>query len=638
MSHSECLMRRLKLVPGTAAAALCALAAPGTTARPSQDLLAETSSVREGLSDHQAALLTLGEAEYLDKLRAMWLAQCLANWTGRVTEGVRTSPPFFTDADWGTVQGDPQQNGGLIDFVIQTPWGADDDTDIEYIYLHAMTTLGHAQLSAAELRAEWLEHIAPYSFIWGSNLVAHNLMRANPATLPGSTSFLAANYASLNISSQLTTEFFGALAPGDPVRALELAEIPIRTTASNYATHAAQFHVALYSLAAVVDPELPPDEQLLWLVRTARRLLPEGSKASDVIDFVLDLYLSIPNHDDWELARDAIHDRYQANDTANGFLYLKWYESPINLAAGLMALLFGEGDYRRTVQIGTLSGWDSDNGTATMGGLLGLLYGTQWVEAAFPGVPLSDHYDILATRINFQPPFCEPWHPNCLDTFTAMAQRMLPRVIEEVTAGGGQHTPGVLTLAPVAYASLSWDDNPLAARHASSGNNLLRSLRYPASPSLAGASLFSSGVSGGLSEVCDGLEFDFSGVDRQIPYSAGRHWVALQLDPGAPYVELTVTWRAWLPAVGVRFVEGPRGFSQGGSSYASGFVTLGVQVQVDGIWTPVAVPPQPPPTSFIFESIEWPLPQTMPITGVRLRGVPIAGGLATISELEAVLP
>ncbi len=581
----------------------------------------------------------LAESDYVDRLQAMWLAQSIANWTGLVTEGVRTAPPFFTDADWGTLQGDPDQNGGLIDFVLSAPWGADDDTDIEYIYLDAMTQAGRAALTAAEIRSAWIDHIAPYQFIWVSNLAAHELMRKNPATLPGSTSLLAANAQSLMIDAQLTTELFGAIAPGNPVRALELADLPIRTTASSYAAHAAQFHVALYSLAAVADRDLEPAARMRWLVETARRLLPDTSKAADVIDFCLARTASPSDLDDWEVVRDAIHDRYQARADANGFLYLHWYESPINLATGVLALLCGQGDLRRTIQIGTLSGWDSDNGTATMGGLLGLSGGMQIFTEAFPYATISDHYDILRTRIGFEPPDCVDWHVNCLDRFSLMAERMLPRVVEETLASGGGHWPGTLVLPWFDEALLHPAANPLASRHASSGSNTLRTLEVPVTANLVGATLFAPGVSGGLAEVHDGLEFDFSGIDRQIPLFAGRHWVAVRLEPGAAELSLEVRWPTQLIASGVRFVEGPRGFVFADAAWAGGFTALAVDVHTGGAWVTVEAAPESRPSSSLdFEFVEWSLPEAAPVTGVRLRGTPGASGIATISELEAIVP
>ena len=44
--------------------------------------------------------LVLSRSEYEDRLRAFWLSQSIANWTGLQTEGERTSIPYYTDNDW----------------------------------------------------------------------------------------------------------------------------------------------------------------------------------------------------------------------------------------------------------------------------------------------------------------------------------------------------------------------------------------------------------------------------------------------------------------------------------------------------------------------------------------------------------
>ena len=58
-------------------------------------------------------------------------------------------------------------------------------------------------------------------------------------------------------------------------------------------------------------------------------------------------------------------------------------------------------------------GWDSDNPTATWGGLLGFLYGKEGVEKAF-NQSFSDRYYIHRTRQNFP--------GEGIDTFPNMAK------------------------------------------------------------------------------------------------------------------------------------------------------------------------------------------------------------------------
>lgn len=310
-------------------------------------------------------------------LRGMWLAQSIANWTGLETEGTKIESPFLTDADWGSV----------LNFVFQDPWPADDDTDVEYILLHLMTEYDTTLLTPQQLADGWDTFFRREDFVWISNLTSLRLIRRG--ALPPATGMGAVNAANdpqeemsyLMIDAQLTTELCGALAPGMPAYALRICDLPIRNTAASYAAHAAQHFMLLYALAPVVDPSLSEREKVIWLATEARKYIPNSSKTADIFDFVLGDFLrqcpqaDAPGCDDWEATRDRIGDRYQRHAALNGFKYYDWYDSAVNYATGVMALLFGQGDLKRTIQIGTLAGWDSDNGTATMGGLLGLMNG-----------------------------------------------------------------------------------------------------------------------------------------------------------------------------------------------------------------------------------------------------------------------
>ncbi|WP_437602130.1 ADP-ribosylglycohydrolase family protein [Sorangium sp. So ce590] len=374
----------------------------------------------------------LERAAYAERLRAMWIGACIANWTGLRTEGVRIERPFFTDADWGKPLG---RDGARIDFVLLDPCPADDDTDIEYVYLHLMTEAGTLFLSPEEIRDGWRAHIN--DFIWVSNRRARDLLERG--VLPPATSDPALNPDALQIDAQLTTEIFGALAPGMPELAQRIADLPIRTTARDHAAHAARFHVLLFSLAATVDLEKPRREEIVRIVGEARSYLPDGSKAADVIDFVLSAYLSVEDRDAWESVRDAIAERYQERASEHGFVYRGFTESAINLATGTMALLFGEGSFLRTVRIGTLSGWDSDNGTATMGALVALIGGMEELHRAFPGARLPERYWIHRTRPTL--PDRLPEDREAEDTFTEIARRMAALVDLAVEGEGGQVEP-----------------------------------------------------------------------------------------------------------------------------------------------------------------------------------------------------
>ena len=43
----------------------------------------------------------ISRTAYLDQFQGFWLAQCIANWTGLITEMDKIEPPFYTDDNWG---------------------------------------------------------------------------------------------------------------------------------------------------------------------------------------------------------------------------------------------------------------------------------------------------------------------------------------------------------------------------------------------------------------------------------------------------------------------------------------------------------------------------------------------------------
>jgi hypothetical protein len=500
--------------------------------------------IRFVVGDSQAQQISIDRSEYLSKLQGMWLGECIANWTGIQTEGRRTSPPFYTDGDWSSI-------GFVLD---QDPWLADDDTDIEYVYFHLLNTHSLTTLTADQIRNGWMTHIN--SWIWVSNARVREMF--NQGILTPATTLLAANELAIQIDAQLTTEIFGALAPGIPSKALEMANLPILTTANSHAAHASQFHVLLYSLIPFVDTLMTGRDQALWLIAEARKYLPESSKAVDIIDFVRDDFLANEDVRDWESTRDKIYNRYQLNAASNGFYYAGWTESSINFASTILALLYGEMDYRRTVQIGTLSGWDSDNPTATLGGLLGLFYGYDQLVSQFPEVSsFSDRYNVYRTRDGL--PDYLPEDSQAEDTFTLLSDRMLPLIdMAVIEAGGSVQSDSWLLPQPV-LASL--DENPLYNLQQRSANHNVAEA--------GGNVTASSSVSGSeIESIADGFEHDFSGSEW---YGNRSEFISDITDSAL----LTVIYDRDVPIHTVRLIEG---YDQ------AGYSNINVEIYISDQW------------------------------------------------------
>ncbi|MDX2017811.1 MAG: ADP-ribosylglycohydrolase family protein [Planctomycetota bacterium] len=567
----------------------------------------------------------LRQDEYADRLRAMWLAQCVANWTGLRTEGQRQNPPFYTDASWGT--GSPQ-----ITFVFQDPFGADDDTDIEYVYLHLWNQHATNRLTSAQLASGWITHIN--RFIWVSNARARALM--DRGVRPPSTGMLVANRDALRIDAQLTTELFGALAPGMPEVALDLADLAISTTATGYAAHAAEYFVVLYSLATQVPAGLSGRDRALWLVQRAREYLPNTSKSADVVDFVLADYLANPDANDWESTRDKVYQRYQLNAAANGFVYRDWYESTVNFAGGIAALLYGACDLKRTIQIGTLWGWDSDNATATLGGLLGLMHGTQWVRDAFPTQTLSDRFWVTRTRDNL--PDYLPADAGAEDTFTLMAQRMLPRVEQTILEAGGRADADTRRwVLPRPAGGPAVLHNPTWQRNVRSANRRVRDEGGTVTASGAfGSPPPGDSGAGWPGYYANAVELDGRGRE---PSNADLTFYT-SFGTGST-ATLTVTYDRAVQASAVRFIEGDHYPSPTTPAPNGGwFTSVSVQLLIGGVWTPATGAwSEPLDAARPFQTMDFVLSAPATVTAVRLSGP--AGGsntFVTCAELDMLAP
>jgi hypothetical protein len=391
--------------------------------------------------------IIISRSAYTNKLKGFWLAQCIANWTGLVTEmdkigniGEIKTGDFYTRDDWGK-EDQPAYWGGTkdfsktIDFVFEGEdgrWGADDDTDIEYIYQYLLHTNKTSKLTGEQIREGWLKHIKndEENFLWVSNQRALDLMISG--TVPPETSNPEKNPDFDMIDAQLTTEIFGFFSPARPDFAVEMAELPIQTTARFNAEWISKFYVSMYSMAANADPNQTTKENLINFAEKSRALLPNDSYSAKMYDFVKKQY-----YEDiaWETIRDNVYQRYQVEQkdgydlTSRNMRCNACAAAGINFAASIISLFAGEGDLKETIKIGSLSGWDSDNPTATWGGLIGFMIGADGVEKAFDR-KFSEEYNIHRTRQNF---------PNAIDNFTNMANIgvfITDRVIQNELGGG----------------------------------------------------------------------------------------------------------------------------------------------------------------------------------------------------------
>ena len=345
-------------------------------------------------NDHRNILV---KKDLIDKLEGFWLGQSIANWTGIVTEMDKigfsfnnTNEIFYNRNDWGKPDlpniWSSESKWGNIDFKFakkDSIWGSDDDTDIEYMYQELLLENNTLLLSETQIRDGWLKHIKKEeeNYLWVSNQKAYDLM--NSGILPPETSSPNLNPHYEMIDAQLTTEIFGLYSPLNPEYALLMSSLPIRTVARENAEWISQFYIIMHSLSYFDKDKIEIKDKIFSMANEARKILPDASYSAKMYDFVKEKYQSgVP----WEAARDSLHKRYQISQEDNYFWSTKdescngCFAAGINFGASLISLFYGEGDFKETIKIASLCGWDSDNPASTWGGLLGFIYGKEEIK------------------------------------------------------------------------------------------------------------------------------------------------------------------------------------------------------------------------------------------------------------------
>lgn len=310
------------------------------------------------------------ESELKEKIGGYWIGQLAGNYIGFPFENLYTEEPIPVFIDRYMNYKDVEQLGlrmnlddrrGFVSIMAHAMGGAwsDDDTDIEFVILHGLEEYG-LDIDYTEMALLRKKHIR--RFIWSSNATVKDLI--DQGYLPPETGSKELNPHWYTLGSQLYNEIWGAVYPGLVEQAAEKAEWSARITHADWATHGTVLFISMYS-AAFFENDI---EKILEM---GMDQMPKDSPYLKAVKEVIKWY---HQNDDWKKTRQLIHDKYY--DEFEGFEFPYPLGSAlINGLNGIMALLYGEGDFIKSVGIATTTGYDCDNQAATIGGLLGIMNG-----------------------------------------------------------------------------------------------------------------------------------------------------------------------------------------------------------------------------------------------------------------------
>lgn len=170
-----------------------------------------------------------------------------------------------------------------------------------------------------------------------------------------------------DIDFQIEADFIGLMAPGMVNRATEIADRFGHVMNSGDGWYGGVFVSALYSLAFTTD-------DVNYIVEQALKTIPANTKFHDCIADVVKWHKQYPN--DWKANWFELQKKWNTDvGCPKGALLSFNIDARINSAYVTIGLLYGKGDFTKSVDIAARCGQDADCNPATVGGVLGVMMG-----------------------------------------------------------------------------------------------------------------------------------------------------------------------------------------------------------------------------------------------------------------------
>ena len=312
----------------------------------------------------------ISQDELLRKMSGFWIGQLVGNYMGFPFENCYVNEPigflvdrYYTYKDDQSIVLNRDDHRSFVPIVASAVEGAfsDDDTDIELVTLHAVEKYG-LDINYTQITQMWKTHINRK--IWVANRTARSLMEKG--MIAPDTGKKKNNTNWFQIDPQLVNEIWSAFYPGMTQKAAQRALWGARITNDDWGTHPTIAYAVMYSAAFF-------EKDVEKLVQMALAQVPNHGPFAEGMRDVIRWHKQYP---DWRDTRKKIHEKYWAYKKGD-------YKAPVSVVSslqnglcGIMAILYGEGDFMKTAGIAVSAGYDCDNQAATCAGLIGVMNGS----------------------------------------------------------------------------------------------------------------------------------------------------------------------------------------------------------------------------------------------------------------------
>lgn len=308
---------------------------------------------------------------YIEKIYAGWLAKII---------GIRYGAPI---EGW-TYEKIKNVYGELDHYPVEYhEFAADDDSNGPLFFLRALEDGRHGFDVKAQDVAEALLNYAPFEhgfFWWGGYGISTehtaylNLRNGIPA--PQSGSIAQNGYATAEqIGGQIFIDTWGLVSPGNPDQAARFAKEAASVTHGGNGIYGGIFVAVCISWAFV-------EQDIRKIIEKGLSYIPEDCEYARIVRKVMRFYDEHP--DNWRDCFQYIFENY-GYDKYPGMCHI----IP-NCAVMILALLYGEGDFERTLSICNMCGWDTDCNVGNVATIMGVRNGLEGIDYDKWRAPVHD--------------------------------------------------------------------------------------------------------------------------------------------------------------------------------------------------------------------------------------------------------
>ncbi len=306
--------------------------------------------------------MIINEQEYRSKVLGCWLGKNIGGTLGAPFEWRRqvNDVSFYTQ-DLG---GDPLPN---------------DDLDIQLLWLVALEEKG-VEIDAHTLAEYWVLYVTPHWAEYGTAKV--NMRSGLVPPLSGTVN----NIYKDSCGAFIRSEIWACIAPGFPRLAARYAyEDAILDHGNGEGVFGEVFAAALESAAFV-------EKDVHRLIQVGLSYIPEDCGVAGAVRCAIAAYQA---GKPWCEARDEVLRHYRGRlhpaqvsteDREKGFgTGRQGWDVPSNIGMLIIGLLYGEGDFDRSLCLTVNCGEDTDCTGATVGSIYGLMHGVEaiprrWID------------------------------------------------------------------------------------------------------------------------------------------------------------------------------------------------------------------------------------------------------------------